>query len=180
MPHSYSVMQPLASVQLLIDEHSDLIMARPTGMAKFSETKHFVSELATVFASVRLVVTTLLSVYDPISAEAQRLSGNIGVPLQCILLERGDSYRMSSPLTGLQPILRAGGFGNIAHLVDGAGTQHISFKGSGMSRCCRRCRTRYLAALVGRPSCLPCLQPPRCLRWPRSTCPQSMIRTRGW
>ena len=178
MPHSYSVMQP--SVQLLIDEHIALIMARDTGMAKFSETKRFVSELATGFGSVRLVVTTLLSVYDPISAEAQRLSGNIGVPIQYILLKRGDSYRMSSPLTGLQPILRAGGFGDIAHLVDGAGTQHMSVKGPGMSRCCRRCRTRYLAALVGRPSWLPCLQPPRCLRWPSSTCPQSVIRTRGW
>ena len=178
MPHSFSVMQP--SVQSLIDQHIALIMARETGMATLSETKLFVSQLTTVSTSLRLVVVTLLTVYDPISAEAQRLSGYIGVPLQYILLRRGDSYCMSSTLTVVQPILRAGGFGGISARVDGAGTQHMSWK-AGMSRCCRRCRTRYLAALAGRPSCLPCLQPPTCLRWPRSTCPQSsaMIRTRG-
>ena len=182
MPPSFSVMQP--SVQALIDEQIALIKERQTGMAAFRETKTFVSQLTAACPSMRLVVTILLPVYHVLSAEAQRLSGHSGVPIQIILLGLDDSYMMTPTQAGMQPILRTGtgGFGGIAPRVSGAGTQHMAMKARCMSRSCRRCRTPYLAALAGRPSCLPCLQPPRRMCWPRSTCPQrsALIWTRGW
>ena len=42
MPHSYSVMQP--SVQLLIDEHIALIMARDTGLPVIFDATHSVQQ----------------------------------------------------------------------------------------------------------------------------------------
>ena len=128
MPPSFSVMQP--SVQVLIDEQIALIKERQTGMAAFRETKTFVSQLTAACPSMRLVVTILLSVYHVLSAEAQRLSGHSGVPLQIILLGLGDSYMMTPTQAGMQPILRTGtgGFGGIAPRVCGAGTQHMAMK----------------------------------------------------
>ena len=141
MPPSFSLLQP--SVQTLIDEHIALIMERKTGMAAFRETKLLVSRLSTVYPSMRLVVTILLRVYDALSAEAQRLSGYSGVPLQIILLGQGDSYLMTPTQAGVQPIMRTsgkGGFGGIANRVAGAGTQHMAFKAKCMRRSCRHCR----------------------------------------
>jgi hypothetical protein len=46
---------------------------------------------------------------------------------------------MISPiLAGVQPILTAGNFGEIAERLSGAGIQHLSMKSQGVGRCCRR------------------------------------------
>ena len=126
------------SVQALIDTHIALIMTRKTGMATTTETQLFVSSLTTVYPELRIVVTVLFAVYDVLSSEGQRLSGHSGVPLEYMLLAESDSYLISPILAGVQPILTAGNFGEIADRLSGAGIQHLSMKSLGMGRCCRR------------------------------------------
>ena len=128
------------SVQALIDTRIALIMTRKTGMATTTETQLFVSSLTTVYPELRIVVTVLFAVYDVLSSEGQRLSGHSGVPLEYMLLAESDSYLISPILAGVQPILTAGNFGEIADRLSGAGIQHLSMKSQCMGRCCRRSR----------------------------------------
>jgi hypothetical protein len=125
-------------VQAHIDTRIALIMVRKTGMATTTETQLFVSSLTTVYPELRIVVPVLFAVYDVLSSEGQRLSGHSGVPLEYMLLAESDSYLISPILAGVQPILAAGNFGEIADRLSGAGIQHLSMKSLGMGRCCRR------------------------------------------
>ena len=125
-------------MQAHIDTHIALIMVRKTGMATTTETQLFVSSLTKVYPLLRVVVTVLFAVYDVLSSEGQRVSGHSGVPLEYMLLAESDSYLISPILAGVQPILTAGNFGEIADRLSGAGIQHLSMKSLGMGRCCRR------------------------------------------
>jgi hypothetical protein len=115
-------------VQAHIDTHIALIMVRETGMATTTETQLFVSRLTTAYPKLRIVVTVLFAVYDVLSSEGQRLSGHSGVPLEYMLLAESDSYLISPILAGVQPILTAGNFGEIADRLSGAGIQHLALR----------------------------------------------------
>ena len=122
-------------------------------MATTTETQLFVSRLTTVYRTLRVVVTVLFAVYDVLSSEGQRLSGRSGVPLEFMLLRETDSYMISPILAGVQPILIAGNFGEIADRLSGAGIQHLSMKSLGLGCCCLRSlprssrRTSLMSAL---------------------------------